>query len=70
MSFDDNEDWRYRQGFEAGSQAERKKIVEARKALEGLRLAHHKARYEGDGDPGCYNNCGACALAEALEALR
>ncbi len=30
------------------------------------RLFHQRARYEGDGDPGCYSSCLACWIDAAL----
>lgn len=37
------------------------------KMLELLRGEHEKARYEGDGDPGCNGNCRRCLIDQVLK---
>ncbi len=40
--------------------------------LENVRRAtsHQKARYEGDGDPGCSGSCPRCDLDEAIKLIQ
>lgn len=50
--------------------AERVRLLDA--VVDDMRampLAHHRARYEGDGDPGCYHTCLACKRDDSLAAL-
>lgn len=54
--------------LQAELQSARAELAAAKEALTKLRLVvqHDRARYDGDGDPGCYKGCNACIVDAAL----